>query len=46
MNDIIEQYYFNNNYPNADKLYKILIYIYINIPLSPIKEWMKLQQVE
>ena len=24
MNDIIEQYYLNNNYPNSDKLYKIL----------------------
>ena len=46
MNDIIEQYYLNNNYPNADKLYKILKKNNINIPLAHIKEWMKLQQVE
>ena len=46
MNDIIEQYYLDNNYPNSDKLYKILKKNNINIPLAHIKEWMKLQQVE
>ena len=32
MNDIIEQYYLNNNSSNSDKLYKILKKNNINIP--------------
>ena len=46
MNNIIEQYYLDNNYPAADKLYKILKNNGHSIPLSKIKEWLAKQQTE
>ena len=44
MNGIIEQCYLNNNYSNSDKL--VFKKKNINILLTHIKEWMKLQQVD
>ena len=46
MNNIIEQYYLDNNYPAADKLYKILKKNGHAIPLSKIKEWLQKQETE
>ena len=46
MNNIIEQYYLDNNYPAADKLYKILKKNGHSIPLSKIKEWLAKQETE
>ena len=43
---IIENYYLNNNYPSADKLFKILKSDNINISLKKIKEWLSKQEVE
>ena len=43
---IIEQYYLDNNYPSADKLYKLLKKDNIVISLNKIKEWLSKQEVE
>ena len=46
MNNVIEQFYLENNYPSADKLYKILKKNNHSITLSKIKEWLLKQETE
>ena len=46
MNNVIEQFYSENNYPSADKLYKILKKNNHSITLSKIKEWLLIQETE
>ena len=46
MNNIIEEYYLQNNYPSADKLYKLLKKDNHSIAFSRVKEWLSKQEVE
>ena len=45
-NSIIEQYYLENNYPSADKLYKLLKRDDHTISQSKIKAWLAKQETE
>ena len=46
MDNIIEQYYLDNNYPSIEKLYKILKKDNHCITLKKVKEWLSKQETE
>ena len=46
MDNIIEQYYLDNNYPSSEKLYKMLKKDNHSITLKKVKEWLSKQETE
>ena len=46
MDNIIEQYYLDNNYPSSEKLYKMLKKDNHSITLNKVKKWLSKQETE